>query len=603
VALPAHNLQPVGGTLLGPADDQDLGSGKTFTPDAFIDGKRYRELTRREAYWMCTQHDQKKVNFDGRLLLGVNATQPLISTERMSTYVPLSQRRPSAPYRLSRAIVSAFTNFVVGEGRFPSLRVAGDDDSQDFLQTSARVGNLAQRMVYARNLGGAVGAVGLSWSFIKGKPRFQVHNVKNLYVHEWQDRESLIPRHVTECFQFTEEVWDAVEKRVVEKKYWQRRDWTMNSEVVFWPVLVNPEGGEPDWQPNTNRSVIHRDNDPHFVWIQNQPCDSPDGLPDYDGVYESLDELDTLLSVMVRGAKLNLDPTLVIKEDAIRVARMGIKKGSDNALVVDKEGGDAKYLELAGSSIEAGIKLFQEQRKTILETCECVIPDPDQVAAAATSAAAIKAIYQRMLSKGGVVQEQYGTGLQQLCEPLLYIAQARVQMPTTVVDEDGNPQEVDQSFALPKKAVPRDILGDDNQPTGEKTSDMVDRHPGAGTDVELEWPPRFPPTPADQTQIVTTASTAVGGKPVMSQQTAVEIVMGAFGRDGNEEWVKVQSDQKQDDQKEQQQLQDQAGAAGGAVGAAHQLPPGAKPKPPKPPSAGGGDGGAKDQGADEGGNP
>lgn len=586
----------MGGTIGGPDDDL-AGEGKVFTATAFVDGKRFRELSRRQAYFDCTQHDGKKVNFDGRLILGVQATQPLLG-ERMAGYVALSQRRPSAPYRLSRAMVSAFTNFVVGEGRFPGIRVPGDDDSQDFMQTCSKVGNLPLRMMRARSLGGAMGTVGMSWSFIDGKPRFQVHNAKNLFVHSWQDRDALIPDSVTECFQVIDEVWDPLKRQVVEKKYWHRRDWTKNTELMFKPVEVNPDGGEPDWDPyvDVEKSCIHRDNDTHFVWMQNLPADTIDGLPDYDGQYEALDELDTLLSVLVRGAKLNLDPTLVIKEDQIKVARMGIKKGSDNALVVDKEGGDAKYLELAGSGIDAGLKLFNEFRRTILEVAECVIPDPDQVAAAAVSAAAIKAVYQRMLSKGGALQEQYGDALQQLLEPVLFIAQARVAVPVTMFTTDGIPVEIDQSFALPQRAVPHDVLGDDGAPTGEKKAEMSDRHPGQGVDIELEWPPRFPPTPADQGAIVTALSTAVGGKPVVSQQTATELVAAAYGREGSEEWQKVQADTQADDQKQKQQMADAGANAGGQVGGAAGMPPGAKPKPAggggAPP--GGGGGGGKD---------
>lgn len=600
--MPTRNLQAVGGLLDGPDNDvSDV--GKPFTPQAFIDGKRYRELTRRESYYACTQHDAKRVNFDGRLLLGVQATQPLLSTERMSAYVPLSQRRPSAPYRLARAVDSAFTNFVVGEGRFPGLRVPGDHESQDFLATCARVGMLPLRAMRARTLGGAVGSVGMSWAFVKGKPRFQVHNAKNLFVHEWEDREALIPGHVTECFQVTNEEFDPIKKGVVEVAYWYRRDWTMNTEVTFKLAKVDPDGGEPRWEPDVAKSCVHRDGNTHFVWIQNQPSETIDGLPDYDGQYEALDELDTLLSVLVRGAKLNLDPTLVIKEDAIKVARLGVKKGSDNALIVDKEGGDAKYLELAGSGIDAGLKLFNEFRRTILEVAECVIPDPDQVAAAATSAAAIKALYQRMLSKGGALQEQYGAGFQQLAEPILFIAQARVQVPVTQYDTDGTPVEVDQSFDLPQRADPRPVLGDDGEPTGDMTADMVDRTPGEGVDVDLVWPARFPPTPADQASIATTLNTAAGGKAVISQQTGTELSAEAFGRDGQEEWKRVQDDAKQDKADAAKQLADQGGGAGsgGAVAAQHAMPPGAKPKgTPKPPGGGGNPGEDTGQTPDEG---
>ena len=44
--------------------------------------------------------------------------------------------------------------------------------------------------------------------------------------------------------------------------------------------------------------------------------------------------LDTLVSVVMKGATLNLDPTLVLKMDPELVSRKGVLKGSEHALVV-----------------------------------------------------------------------------------------------------------------------------------------------------------------------------------------------------------------------------------------------------------------------------
>lgn len=595
-----QNMQAQGSNLFGTGDSGP--TGKTFTARVFIDSERFRTLDRRQAYYDCKQHDSKRYDFEGRILMmgttELSYTQPMLSSEKASFGIPLRARRPSSPYRLGRAIINAFTNFVFGEGRFPAVRVPGDDDSQDFLQTCAKLGKLGLRMVRARNLGGAIGTVGLSHAYVEGRPRFNVHNGKHLFVHEWQDRQELIPRHVTECYQVTNEEWDNEKRAVVKVPYWYRHDWTMNAEIAFHLVKVDPEE-EPDWEAaiDLDKSVKHDDQDPHFVWVQNTPNEEIDGLPDYEGQYEALDELDVLLSVMVRGAKLNLDPTLLIKEDYLKIQRFGVRKGSDNALVVDKEGGDAKYLELSGSSITAGIALFNENRKAILETCECVIPNPDEIAAQGQSAVAQKMVFSRMASKGGVIQEQYGTALERLMEPMLYIAQARVQVPVQVARPDGTMDEVPQKFDLPPRITPKPVMGDDGQPTGDHENEMSERHPGFGTSVDLEWPPRFPPTPADQQSLVTSLTTAVPSKPIMSQQTAVELAMTCFGRDASEEWKRVQTDAKQDEQKQAQQLQQQAGAFQDGAGGGTPKPPGGSPKPPggspKPP------GGGKDGGSEE----
>jgi hypothetical protein len=598
-ALPAKNLQGVGGTIFGSGGPEP--SGRVFSANVFVDGRRFRELDRRQQYYDGTQHDAKRFDFDGRIIEaapGIGYTQPMVTEKAMPNMVPLRSRRPSSPYRLARAIVNAFTAHLFGEGRFPNLKVDGDEDSDDWVKQCGKTGKLPLRMLRARNLGGSTGTVGLSWSFIDGRPKFRVHNAKHLFVHAWQDREDLVPEALTECFQFTEEQWDPDKKRVEEVRYWQRKDWDKSAETVFLPALAEP-GKDPAWVVDREKSVTHNDNETHFVWAQNLPSDQIDGLPDYDMQYESLDELDVLLSVMTRGAKLNLDPTLVLKQDMLMFNQFGVKKGSDHALVVPFEG-DAKYLELAGSSIEAGIKLFNEARRCVLEVAECVIPDPDQIAAQGQSAAAQKMVFSRMLSKGGVLQEQYGEALERLMEPLLFISQARVSVPAQVENDDGETEEVDQEFRLPPRIDQQDEIGDDGVPTGKQNPVVAERHPGEGENVEAEWPPRFPPTALDQQQTVTTMSTAVGGKPVISQQTAVEIVTEAFGRKGQDEWGRVQGDQSDEDARQAQMTP----GAGGQVGAPGQMPPGAKPKPPggggKPPGGGGakaggggGDGGDK----------
>lgn len=601
--MAAANLQQQ-----SPAND-GAPSGKVFTAHHFVDGNRFKLLNARESYYNCTQHDLKQIDFDGRAIgeggvqKGIGYTQPLLSNEKFPYFVPLRARRPSAPYRLGRAMVNAFTNHVFGESRFPNFSVRGDEDSEDWVKTCSKVGNLPMKMIRARNIGGSMGTVGMSWAFVDGRPRYKVHNGKNLFVHAWEDREELIPSHVTECFQFSQEEFDPEQKKVIDVYYWQRRDWTDKMELVFKPAIVDPNN-EPQWVIDLQKTVVHNDNDTHFVWIQNLPSEQVDGLPDYEGQFEALDELDLLISVIVKGAKLNLDPTLVLKEDRLFAAAMGgVKKGSEWALTVDKDG-DAKYLELAGTSIESGIKLVNEVRRMILEVGECVIPDPDQIAAQGQSAAAQKMVFSRMLAKGGTLQEQYGEGLRRLNEPVLFISQQRIQVPVTIQDEDGNDtdEQADQEFDLPDRVDQDPELGDDGQPTGKQLPRSTPRHPGEGTDIEVEWPPRFPPTATDQQALVTSLSTAVAAKPVLSQQTATELVAEAFGREGTGEWQKVQTDQKQQDQKEQQMQQ---GVGGQIDPMQHAGPPGGAggtPKPPgggKPPKPGGGGGAAGSGGGDK----
>jgi len=564
-----------------------------FRARTFINSQRYRDLDRRQSYFDCTQHDYKRFDFEGRVISsggGISATQPLLSSEKYSSYIPLRSRRPSSPYRLARVIVNSFTNMVFGEGRFPQFLVKGDNDTQDFVQTLAREMRMPVKMIHARNLGGAVGTVGLSYCYLEGKPRLEVHNGKNLYVHEWVDRSQCLPRHVTELYQVPHDEWDGQKQRYVRNPYWYRRDWTPNVDVVFVPVK-DEAGQDPVWMPDLQKSEEHNDGQIHFAWIQNRPNDDIDGLPDYEGLYEGFDTIDLLLSVITRGATLNLDPTLKLKMDPDIVNRMGVKKGSDNALITGKDG-DAEYLELVGGSIEAGIKLFEAKRRAMLEVAQCVIPNPDEITANGTSSVAMKMLYAPMLGALDILREQYVQGMVQVLDPMVTIARMASRSSVTIYDSEGIEQEAERHVMLPPRVEREPKTDDKGNPTGEEDDiNQVERTPGEGGEIEPQWGPYFMPTPTDQQNTVTTLSTAVGGVAIMSTQTATEIVMGVFNRSPGDEIAKVAQEKQQAADQQADQLKQSLGAAGGQVGGKNALPPGAKPKPPgggKPPGGAGG---------------
>lgn len=584
--MPVQNLTQVGTSSFGATNTT---TGPEFRARSFLDGQRFRELDRRQSYFDCTQHDYKRFDFDGRVISsggGIGATQPLLSSEKMAQYIPLRSRRPSSPYRLARVIVTSFTNMVFGEGRFPHFRVEGDDQSQDYVQTLVRAMALPVKMSRARNLGGAMGSVGLSWCFREGKPRVEVHNAKFIYVHEWEDREQCIPRHVTELYQFDREEWVSEKRRYLPVRYWHRRDWTPNMDIVFKEAKVIP-GQDPNWEPDLGRCQEHNDGLIHFVWIQNAPSDTVDGLPDYEGLYESFDVIDLLLSVITKGATLNLDPTLVLKMPPHQVDRMGVRKGSDNALAVGTDG-EASYLELGGESLKAGIDLFNAKRRSILEVAQCVIPDPDQVTASGTSSVAMKVLYAPMLGVCDLYREQYGAAMVRLLEPMVVVARKASQSTVMLRDDTGEEQEVKQQVILPQKVTKEPKTDDDGNPTGEDSIKREDREPGEGGDIEPQWGPYFMPTPTDQQATCATLAQATGNQPFMSTQTATEIAMAAFGRDANDEASRVAAE-KQQQQDQQSQMFPGAGGGGFPPGAG-KGPPGAGGKPPGggPPKPGGG---------------
>ena len=563
------------GGSFGAGDAGD--ESRNFRPRSVLYGDRFRDLDYRESYYACTQHDSKIYDFDGRVISGPRAIQPLISAEKSPIYIPLKMRRPAAPVRMGKIITDSFTNLLFGENRFPTIKVDGDDQSQDFAQTLSRVGRLPMMMIRARSLGGSVGTVGLSWCFHNGVPRFEVHNAKNLYVHSWIDRALLLPKHVTEVYMFYKVKWDG--KAFNKSYYWFRHDWTPDGDFVFADVPFEKDK-DPVWEIDEEMSNRHGDGVVHFEWIQNIPTDEIDGLPDYDGLYDQFDQLDILNSVVTRGAILNLDPTLKLKMDADMVKRLGVRKGSDNALVVGKDG-DAEYMELQGTSIEAGTKLLEAMRRSILETAQCIVPDPHEVAAQGVSSVAIKAMFSPMLSKADVLREQYAAAMTRALENMVQVAKDRMSRPVVrpILDDAGDPvvdpmtgepqmEEVSFVLSLPPRI---DMVPATNPPpidpmTGQPAVDpatglplpetaaadekgnpilvpqKIPRMPGEGGEVALNWPPYFQPTFDDQAKVVTAMQVATGGKGFLSVETATDIVAAAFGVDPAEEKRRVEAE-------------------------------------------------------------
>lgn len=516
-----------------------------------IDSDRYRELDRKQAYFDCTQHDWKRYDFDGRVIKpGPPTMQPLLSSEAAPYYVPLKYRRPSNPYRLGRVIISAFTNLLFGEGRFPHIKVDGDEATQDFAQELSRFQRLPVRLIQARNWGGACGSVALSWCFDNGKPRTTVHNVKHMIVHEWADREELIPAYVTEIYRYFEDVWDHQKRGIVRKWLWYRKDWTTQADIVYLPVEVGT--GEPQWVIDDQQSVLHNDGICHVVWIQNIPTDSPEGESDLEGVYESLDAIDELYSILSRGTIRNIDPTLVLKIDKDKYKFQSIKKGSDNALTLEV-GETAEYLELPGASVATGLSLFESKRKSILEVCQCILLDPAATVANGLSSVAMKMIYASMCCKGDILREQYGDGLSRLLTDQVRVARRYYQM---------TPRRV---LSLPPRQEVKPILDVDGEPTQETQTVPVERQPGNGGTVSLDWPPYFKPTPDDQQKIVATVSQANGGKPVISPETGTDIVSSAFGLNPEVEKKRVAAAKEADTAEQQKIMGGFSGGIGGEV--------------------------------------
>lgn len=568
--------------------------GPSFRARQIIEGERYKLLDRKQSYYSCTQHDWKSFDFDGRPIQTGNPLlgQPNLTSAPSDWYVPLRARRPTAPYRLARIIVEAFTNLVFGYQRWPTIRCAADPDTEDFARALVKESGLRTLMIRARTIGGSTGSVGLSWRFHNGKPIVQAHNPKNLYVHAWEDRELLIPGHVIEIYRYPRDEWDAQRQRFVRNWYWFRRDWTPIADVAFHEQKFDP-GVDPQWVIDEENTYEHGDGFAHFVWVQNLPSEHSeefDGVPDYEGLYENFDSIDLVHSVLVRGTALNLDPTLILKLDPDLVARTGVQKGTDNALLVGT-GGDARYMELQGTSVQVGTQLFAKMREGALEVAQCVVPDPNQIGAAGTSSVALKVVYAPMLGKADILREQYEKGLHTLL--LQMIRSARRIYDDVVIELDENGDEVEQQYVLRLPPAMRMVTA--SGPSGEETRmELVDVVPGTGDDLAFDWGDYFMPTAQDQQQAATTLVQMVSGN-LISQESGADLAARAVRIDPRADWDRIQREKKAKAAEQSQMFGDPGmgmggggkgiGGIGGKVLDVNDLPPDALPRGKRAPGS------------------
>lgn len=537
-----------------------LGADLNWSPQSFLDSDRCQELRYLRAFFRNQQHDHKVYDSNGASCATGAAWRRALTMGSVTPaqYIPHALRRPIAPIRLPRTIVQRFTALLFGNGRWPAIKAPGDPKTQDFSGALADAERLEFVMSGARDKGGSTGTVGLSWRFVNGVPRVTSHEAGNLDVHSWIDREQLRPEHVTQVYQTVRVEYDPETKKVGPVVYWHRRDWTPEADVVFRPARVARKG-QPDaiFIVDDEETVEHKDGFPHFYWLTNTPPEeesSIDGQPDYAGVDESSLALDVVNSICVTGGIKNLDPTLLLwvgKRQAH--AQSVIQKGSDNAIRFvnekDEPPGDAKYLEIAGQAIEAGMKLTERQRKNILEGASCVIPDPDELTAAGMSSVAIEELFATMTARADVYRVQYGDGIVGILEQQVasYRKRTRSWDPETqqeadVIeveqDEEGNEVDVVHVLDLPPR-VDRDEQGN--------VTAVVERELGPeGAKLKLDWPPYFKPSETERQATVTTLVSANGGKPLVSHRTSVEQFAVGTMIDADEEWARIQAQKAED---------------------------------------------------------
>lgn len=484
--------------------------------DQLCAGERFLALERLDAYADARQYDGLRYNWDGQLM--GYAGEADISP---GWYIPLDRRRPNVRYNMGKLIRSRLTAMALGEERWPEITVPGDPDAEDYVKALALEAKLQKRMQEARDRGGALGTAVVSFSFLDGKPRVKSHDAKHIFALRWADRDEHVLGAVLKAYRYTRTVWDSVSGSPKQKSFYFARFWDENLEVV-WDPIPEEQAKQGNWSKAIRSyAVQHGYGECPVYWAQNQPdSEREDGVSDIEGLGDTFDQVNRLMSATTKGTIANVDPTLVIKDDQSKNSGV-VRKGTGSAIYAP---GGAEYLELRGESVKTANALADLLIQQALNVAGVVIGDPDKMGVRAQSSLALKMLYLPMCNQCDILRTQYGDLIVGVLRGMLRAARRIGQTaPGPILEtSDGRRIQVRPVVVLPQR-IEKSEPGSD----GETAETMVDRVPGTSDRIELKWAPYFPLSMADIQAMVEAATKAKG--QTISQRTAIKFTSTPFG--------------------------------------------------------------------------
>lgn len=483
-------------------------------------GEKHMKLTARQqelsgfwAFFRAEEHDDKRVDWDGRpvtsSLRGAIARESYSAPgyETISDSTPFFNRRPVAPLSIIRQIVSRFTGLLFSDRRQPRICVPGDDKTEDALNAQLEHGGFWPAMAKARNYGGAMGSSCVGFRFLQGHLHFEALDPR------WVTPE-FAGRGYTDPYRLTIQYTYSKEEKQPDGKfktvwYWFRRVIDTETDTTWVPIKCREK--EPVWEYMKHNVVRHGLGYVPYEWIQNlQSDDETDGDPDCLGCYGMVRAVDHLISEVYSGTINNCDPTLTLTTND---ALSSIQKGSDNAIKLT-QGGSAQYLELQGAGPRIGMDVAKEIREEIYRLAQCV---PDWVLyqnSGEKTATEIERIFSSMFEKADALRGQYGPPMVRICQKLL---QAIRQYTTLreVPQEDGSIKLIRGKIFMPPRVI--------QQPDGDVVE--VPRMLGKGTLCKVRWPAYQRPSYTDQDTYSRVITTLLGNDPkVLTRETAMQLL-------------------------------------------------------------------------------
>lgn len=504
--------------------------------NALCNSRRTQELGQLAAYADCRQYEGLQYNWDGQL--EGYAGEADIGA---GYYVAMSKRRPSTRYNLGKLIRARLTAMALGEDRWPEVTVPGDPDAEDYCKALALESKLQQRMQEARDKGGACGTAVVSFAFVDGKPRVNIHDAKSIYPIRWVDRDEKVLGAVLKCYRYPRTVYERESGKPKQVWFYFARYWDEQLEIV-WDPISEELAQRGTWSSAVKSyAVQHGSGECPVYWVQNLPdSEREDGVSDIDGLGDQFDQINRLLSATAKGTIANVDPTLVIHDDQGKNNGL-VRKGSGSAIFSK---GGAEYLELKGESVKAAGEVVRMIVQHCLDIAGVVIGDPQKMGVQAQSAQALKMLYLPMCNQCDLLRSQYGQLIVAVLRGMLRAARRIGQTAPgpVIVTPDGIRVQQKPVVILP----PRITKVEPDPGSDSETTEVVEeRTPGESDRLELKWPPYFALSMLDVQAMVVAATTAKG--QTISQRTAIKFTSTPFGvTDVDKEQAEIDVEKERD---------------------------------------------------------
>ena len=424
-------------------------------------------------------------------------TKPGVNIATEAKYIPLRERRPSAPLNICKVVVDSCASLLFGENHFPQIHVE-DETTRKVIKRLDKVLNFKKIFEDAVKYG-SIGSVAILVGVIDGQPF--VKPKKTIYLTpEFDNEKTKNLVRVVEKYQTTGRCLRTIGYKIADDEldtsFWFQCEWTTEKEIYYIPwkaeykytSATKKKQNELEKGPvvDNERSVTHGLGFVPIVWVQNLPGgEMIDGLCTFSSAIETMIERDYLMSQGARGLRYSCDPLLLIKGDNLQLEEPYLKS-ADNALTVPKDG-DAKLLEITGGAVDALEKFAKVLREQSLEAIHGNRSDSNKLSVA-QSGRAMEMMNQDLIWLCETLRNCYGDlGLTKVIEMLLKIAD------TTTILVKG-------------KSI------------GPIKSDE---------DVVLIWPSWYAPTPDDM-QKTSLAINMFRQSGVLSKETAIRNIAPMF---------------------------------------------------------------------------